>query len=136
MRSASSRLTNPFSTSRRTAAGSRCRGSPMPPPPASSSSSRSPGFNSWRLLGCTGRPLALVHALGGHPVRLYDHDPGALARAPGLMRTALATIVEAGEAPPGWTEERLAAAVRIVPDLAQAAEGAWLVVEAVAEDRR
>lgn len=84
--------------------------------------------------GVMGHALALVHALGGHPVRLYDHDPGALARAPGLMRTALATIVEAGEAPPGWTEERLAAAVRIVPDLAQAAEGAWLVVEAVAED--
>ena len=51
--------------------------------------------------GTMGHALALVHALGGHPVRLYDNDPGALARAPGLMEAALATIREAGEAPPG-----------------------------------
>ncbi|BBK34895.1 3-hydroxybutyryl-CoA dehydrogenase [Stella humosa] len=84
--------------------------------------------------GTMGHALALVHALGGHPVRLYDNSPAALARAPGLMHTALATIAEAGEAPPGWTAARLDAQVRIVPDLAEAVAGAGLVVEAVAED--
>lgn len=84
--------------------------------------------------GTMGHALALVHALGGHPVRLYDNDPGALARAPGLMQAALATIWEAGEAPPGWDEARLAEMVAIAPDLEQAVTGAWLVVEAVAED--
>ncbi|BBK45477.1 butyryl-CoA dehydrogenase [Allostella vacuolata] len=84
--------------------------------------------------GTMGHALALVHALGGHPVRLYDNSPVALARAPGLMQTALATIRAAGEAPPGWTADRLADAVRIVPDLGEAAGGAGLVVEAVAED--
>ncbi len=84
--------------------------------------------------GTMGHALALVHALGGHPVRLHDNDPAALARAPGLMQAALATIAEAGEAPPGWSVERLSDAVRIVPDLAAAVAGAGLVVEAVAED--
>ena len=84
--------------------------------------------------GTMGHALALVHALGGHPVRLYDNSPAALAHAPGLMQAALATILEAGEAPPGWTADRLADAVRIVPDIAEAAGGASLIVEAVAED--
>lgn len=84
--------------------------------------------------GTMGHALALVHALGGHPVRLYDTSPAALARAPGLMQAALGTIGEAGELPPGWDAARLAEAVRIVPDLDAAAADAGLVVEAVAED--
>ena len=48
--------------------------------------------------GLMGHALALVFALGGHQVRLTDNDSETLARAPGLMATALATLSEAGEA--------------------------------------
>ncbi|MCC7271020.1 MAG: 3-hydroxyacyl-CoA dehydrogenase family protein [Alphaproteobacteria bacterium] len=84
--------------------------------------------------GTMGHALALVHALGGHPVRLHDVSAEALRRAPLLMADALATMQEAGEAPAGWTAGRLAAAVTTTHDLAAAAAGAGLVVAAVAED--
>ncbi|MGE0713846.1 MAG: 3-hydroxyacyl-CoA dehydrogenase family protein [Alphaproteobacteria bacterium] len=84
--------------------------------------------------GLMGHALALVHVLGGHPVRLFDTNAAALARAPDLMATALATMREAGEAPPEWTAERLAEAVTAAPDLATAVADAGLVVEAVSED--
>jgi 3-hydroxybutyryl-CoA dehydrogenase len=83
--------------------------------------------------GLMGHALALVFALGGHQIRLTDNNAETLARAPGLMATALATLAEAGEADGTWNRQRLANAVRCVPSLADTVKGATLVVEAVAE---
>ncbi|WP_428537639.1 3-hydroxyacyl-CoA dehydrogenase family protein [Rhodopila sp.] len=83
--------------------------------------------------GLMGHALALVFALGGHRVRLTDNDAATLARAPGLMATALTTLAEAGEADGTWNRQRLANAVRCVPSLAETVKGATLVVEAVVE---
>ena len=83
--------------------------------------------------GLMGHALALVFALGGHRVRLTDNDAETLARAPGLMATALATLAEAGEADGTWNRQRLANAVRCVASLADTVKGATLVVEAVVE---
>jgi 3-hydroxybutyryl-CoA dehydrogenase len=79
-----------------------------------------------------GHALALVHALGGCRVRLTDTDAAALARAPGLMAAALATLREAGETERDdpWLE----GAVTAEPELAAAVAGADLVVEAITED--
>jgi 3-hydroxybutyryl-CoA dehydrogenase len=83
--------------------------------------------------GLMGHALALVFALGGHQVRLTDNNAETLARAPGLMATALATLAEAGEADGSWNRQRLSAAVRCVPSLADTVKGASVVVEAVVE---
>jgi 3-hydroxybutyryl-CoA dehydrogenase len=83
--------------------------------------------------GLMGHALALVFALGGHQVRLTDTDAETLARAPGLMATALATLAEAGEADGSWNRQRLSAAVRCLPSLADTVKGASVVVEAVVE---
>ncbi len=83
--------------------------------------------------GLMGHALALVFAIGGHRVRLTDNNPDTLARAPGLMATALATLAEAGEVESSWDRQRLSAAVRCLPSLAETVEGASLVVEAVVE---
>ncbi len=83
--------------------------------------------------GLMGHALALVFALGGHQVRLTDTNTEALARAPGLMATALATLAEAGEADGTWNRQRLSKAVRCDPSLADTVKGATLVVEAVVE---
>jgi 3-hydroxybutyryl-CoA dehydrogenase len=83
--------------------------------------------------GLMGHALALVFALGGHRVRLTDNNTETLARAPGLMATALQTLSEAGEADGTWNRQRLSAAVRCMPSLADAVKGASLVVEAVVE---
>jgi 3-hydroxybutyryl-CoA dehydrogenase len=83
--------------------------------------------------GLMGHALALVYALGGHAVRLTDSSPETLARAPGLMATALATLREGGEADAAWTDARLAQAVRPCATLAETVAGAALVVEAIVE---
>jgi 3-hydroxybutyryl-CoA dehydrogenase len=83
--------------------------------------------------GLMGHALALVFALGGHQVRLTDTNAETLARAPGLMATALATLAEAGEADGTWNRQRLSKAVRCEPSLADTVKGATLVVEAVVE---
>jgi 3-hydroxybutyryl-CoA dehydrogenase len=83
--------------------------------------------------GLMGHALALVFALGGHQVRLTDNNPETLERAPGLMAAALATLSQAGEADGTWNRQRLSAAVRCVPSLADTVKGAELVVEAVVE---
>jgi 3-hydroxybutyryl-CoA dehydrogenase len=83
--------------------------------------------------GLMGHALALVFALGGHQVRLTDNNPDTLARAPDLMATALATLTEAGEADASWNRQKLSAAVRCVPSLAETVKGAALVIEAVVE---
>jgi 3-hydroxybutyryl-CoA dehydrogenase len=82
--------------------------------------------------GLMGHALALVHALGGCRVRLTDTHGPTLARAPGLISTALATLREAGETAHGdaWA----AATITMHPDLAETLAGADLVVEAITED--
>jgi 3-hydroxybutyryl-CoA dehydrogenase len=84
--------------------------------------------------GLMGHGIALVLALGGHAVRLTDSRAETLDAVPALMASALATLAEAGAAPDGWTADRLAAAVRLSPDLAATVDGASLVVEAITED--
>jgi len=83
--------------------------------------------------GLMGHALALVFALGGHQVRLTDSNAETLARAPGLMATALETLAEAGEADGTWNRYRLSAVVRCLPDLAETVKGAVVVIEAVVE---
>ena len=84
--------------------------------------------------GTMGHALALVFALGGHSVRLTDSNPETLARAQGLMETALATLAEAGEAPEGWTSAHLAQAVTRHDSLAECVEGAEIIIEAIVEN--
>ena len=76
--------------------------------------------------GLMGHAIALVHALGGHTVRMTDNDAATLARAPGLMKAALATLREGGEADASWTDARLDAAVTCCPTVAETLEGAEL----------
>ncbi|RAI59046.1 3-hydroxyacyl-CoA dehydrogenase family protein [Roseicella frigidaeris] len=83
--------------------------------------------------GTMGHALALVFALGGHRVRLTDSNPATLARAQGLMETALATLIEGGEAPKDWTSGHLAQAVTRHESLEETVDGAELIVEAIIE---
>ena len=83
--------------------------------------------------GTMGHALALIFALGGHRVRLTDSDPATLERAQGLMETALATLVRFEEAPPERTADWLAEAVTRHTSLAETAQGAELIVEAIIE---
>ncbi|MGG5808100.1 3-hydroxyacyl-CoA dehydrogenase family protein [Falsiroseomonas sp. CW058] len=84
--------------------------------------------------GTMGHALALVYALGGHEVRLTDSSMAMLDRAGGLMETALASLVEAGEATPGCTAEWLHGQVTRLPTLAETLRDADLVVEAIVEE--
>lgn len=83
--------------------------------------------------GLMGHALALVFALGGHQVRLTDNNAETLARAPGLMATALMTLVEAGEVDASWDRHRLSQAVRCEPSLDRTVPGAAVVIEAIVE---
>ena len=83
--------------------------------------------------GTMGHALALVFALGGHTVRLTDSDAGTLARAQGLMETALAMLVAAGEVDAAWTPAKLAATVTRCATVAETLVGAELIVEAIIE---
>ena len=83
--------------------------------------------------GTMGHALALVFAMGGHRVRLTDSNPATLERAQGLMETALATLVRLGEAPPDRTAGWLAGAVTRHASLAETAQDAELIVEAIIE---
>lgn len=84
--------------------------------------------------GTMGHALALVFALGGHEVRLTDSSMATLDKAGGLMETALATLVMAGEAPRESDAEWLHQAVTRLPVLAEAVEDADLIVEAISEN--
>jgi 3-hydroxybutyryl-CoA dehydrogenase len=83
--------------------------------------------------GLMGHALALVFALGGHQVRLTDTNADTLARAPGLMAAALATLSEAGEVDASWDCQRLSAAARCERSLENTVKGAAVVIEAVLE---
>jgi 3-hydroxybutyryl-CoA dehydrogenase len=83
--------------------------------------------------GTMGHALALVHAAGGLDVRITDNNAQSLARAPGLIASALDTLVAAGAMSEA---ERQATLDRIttVPSLAMTVDGADLIVEAVVEN--
>ena len=83
--------------------------------------------------GTMGHALALVHALGGLDVALQDNSSAALARAPGLIDTALATLIEEGEIEAAAAKQAVAR-IALTPDPATAVARADLVVEAVLED--
>jgi 3-hydroxybutyryl-CoA dehydrogenase len=81
--------------------------------------------------GLMGHAIALVHALGGHQVRLTDNSADTLSRAPGLMANALETLIEAGEEKPeqrGRVRE-----IRLCETLEETVAGAGVVVEAITE---
>ena len=84
--------------------------------------------------GTMGHALALVHAIGGCSVRLYDNNPNQLKQAPGLIEAALDTLIEAGQEN---AQDKAATLNRIQTrsSLAETARGAQLIVEAVVEDR-
>jgi 3-hydroxybutyryl-CoA dehydrogenase len=84
--------------------------------------------------GTMGHALALVYALGGHEVRLTDSSMGMLDKAGRLMETALASLVEAGEAPDECTADWLHHQVTRLPTLPETLEDADLIVEAIIED--
>jgi 3-hydroxybutyryl-CoA dehydrogenase len=83
--------------------------------------------------GTMGHALALVHALTGARVRLFDVRPEVVDRAFQLIDAALATLREAGEVEADAAE---AARARITPaaTLEAALARAELVVETVVED--
>ncbi|MDQ1078584.1 3-hydroxyacyl-CoA dehydrogenase family protein [Pseudoroseomonas cervicalis] len=82
--------------------------------------------------GLMGHALALVFAIGGHRVRLTDSNPEALARAPGLMEKARATLEREGEAG-GLSAEGLRERVTLHDTLAATVADAALVIEAIIE---
>ena len=83
--------------------------------------------------GLMGHALALVHALGGHTIRITDNNPATLERSLGLMQAALATLREAGEVSGDWTSDRLAGVVTRCATVGETLEGAELIVEAIVE---
>jgi 3-hydroxybutyryl-CoA dehydrogenase len=83
--------------------------------------------------GTMGHALALVYALGGHRVLLTDSNAQTLARAPALIETARATLVETGEIDAAWSASRIADAITCHPTLEDTARGAEVVVEAIIE---
>lgn len=85
--------------------------------------------------GTMGHALALVYALGGHRVRLYDNNAETLARAPNLMASALNLLADGGEVDASWDRQRLSTSVRCCASLEEAVAGAALVQEAIIETR-
>lgn len=82
--------------------------------------------------GTMGHGLALVHAIGGCDVRLYDIDPEMLTQARGLMKAACNTLQKDGV----HTRAELDAALARIEDcneLAATVADADLIVEAVVE---
>ena len=84
--------------------------------------------------GLMGHGLALVHAAGGHQVRMQDISPEQLATGMTLIESALTTMAEAGAIDTSEIPSVLGR-VTPVPTLAEAVDGADLIVEAVVEDR-
>lgn len=83
--------------------------------------------------GLLGHALALVHAAGGHQVKMQDISEKQLEIGVGLIESALGTMVDAGAID---TTEKAAIISRITPvaRLADAVADADLVVEAVVEN--
>ena len=82
--------------------------------------------------GTMGHALALVHALGGCRVRLYDNNPAQLEQAPELISAALTTLADAGE---DFDSAAVLGRIATVAELPATVVDAELVVEAVVENR-
>ncbi|WP_246479806.1 3-hydroxyacyl-CoA dehydrogenase family protein [Kaustia mangrovi] len=82
--------------------------------------------------GTMGHALALVHALAGCEVRLFDVDRAVLDGARELIDGALRTLIEDGgeTTDPGAIHGR----IHLTPDLAETVGDADLVIEAIIED--
>jgi len=84
--------------------------------------------------GTMGHGIAQAFAQSGYPVALQDNVPQALARATGLIRSSLTTMVEAG-----LIEEIEIPAImdRIMPTLSleEAAQNADLAIECIVENK-
>ena len=89
--------------------------------------------------GTMGHALALVHAIGGCQVRLYDNSERQLAQAPALIEAALDTLIESGgfSAPNKAEVNKTEVVNRITPlaSLSETVSEVQLVVEAVVENR-
>lgn len=83
--------------------------------------------------GTMGHALALVHAIGGLNVRITDNNAETLARAPGLIASALDTLIET-ETFDAMDRSPVLDRITPVETLAGAVEGAHLIVEAVVEN--
>ena len=77
--------------------------------------------------------VAQVFAAAGHEVALQDVYPEALERAPGALTANLSFLAEHGLFPADGVEDAVGR-VRTTTDLADACEGADVVVECVFED--
>jgi 3-hydroxybutyryl-CoA dehydrogenase len=83
--------------------------------------------------GTMGHALAQVFAGHGCSVRLTDNRPGELARAADMVRSNLATLVDAGRMSAADAAQALGR-IHPIHRLEEAGDGADLVVEAVVED--
>jgi 3-hydroxyacyl-CoA dehydrogenase len=83
--------------------------------------------------GIMGRGIALVYALGGCRVRLYDSDSPARARARTLIAADLALLVEEQVCDPG-RRDRALAQIGVVDDLDDALAEADFITEAIPEN--
>ena len=83
--------------------------------------------------GLMGHGLAIVHALGGCRVRLYDIAPAALASAETQIAAALRTLTEA-RAITGAEATDAQQRISYGRDLSMALAGSDMVVEAIVED--
>lgn len=85
--------------------------------------------------GTMGHALALVHAIGGCRVRLYDNSARQLALAPGLIEAALDTLIDVDTVAVADKTEILSR-ITTLTSLPETVSGAQLIVEAVVEDRQ
>ncbi|MGI9381055.1 MAG: 3-hydroxyacyl-CoA dehydrogenase NAD-binding domain-containing protein, partial [Methyloligellaceae bacterium] len=83
--------------------------------------------------GTMGHALGVVHALAGCHIRLYDSSQQTLREAEQNIRSALATLVEAGETSVQKAEEAQNQ-IEFVSALKDAALDADLIIEAISED--
>jgi 3-hydroxybutyryl-CoA dehydrogenase len=83
--------------------------------------------------GLLGHALALVHAVGGHQVKMQDISEKQLDIGMGLIESALGTMIDAGAMDPG-AKGTILSRVTPVPKLVDAVADADLVVEAVVEN--
>jgi 3-hydroxybutyryl-CoA dehydrogenase len=83
--------------------------------------------------GTMGHGIAQVAAGAGLEVALYDIEPSFVERGLGRMRAALDEVVKKGKMEAA-ARDALLARIRGTTDLAEAARGADLVIEAIPED--
>ena len=82
--------------------------------------------------GIMGHGIAQIFALAGHPVRLFDPNPGVLAAAKGRVRSSLDSFVQVGMVSEA-DAARCLEGIAIHPDMASVCQGVGLVIEAAPE---